>query len=212
MKTIKLEVPLSFFVNIIGAEKLGEIFNQAIEDEESEHVISGPVLDGTPEFQPLKEVNLLKGTSVPHTTYVLADEKFEIPWDPRIHTDKKTKTKDGKWRLKRGVSKELVAQVEKELSLQKIPPSPPTETTLQPDVKQKTPPSPPIEAILQPDVKRGAPISSVSNFPSFVQAVVQKGLDQEKVISACQKYGCSSIQNLSTQPDLIPFIATELGI
>lgn len=33
------------------------------------------------------------------------------PWDSRIDTEKKTKTRDGRWKLKRGADKKLVAEI-----------------------------------------------------------------------------------------------------
>jgi len=38
-----------------------------------------------------------------------------FPWDPRIHSRTESKTEDGAWKLKRGVSATLVTAVEKEL-------------------------------------------------------------------------------------------------
>jgi hypothetical protein len=38
-----------------------------------------------------------------------------IPWDSRIHTQQKTKIKDGSWRTRRGMDKSIVAQVEAEI-------------------------------------------------------------------------------------------------
>lgn len=42
-------------------------------------------------------------------------DKNGLPWDERIHASTKTKTVDGAWKMKRGVSPEKVAQVEAEL-------------------------------------------------------------------------------------------------
>lgn len=64
--------------------------------------------------------------SVVTTTTPLVDEPQQtpsdeldsngIPWDERIHASTKTKNKDGSWKSLRGVDKDLVTQVEAELS------------------------------------------------------------------------------------------------
>lgn len=38
-----------------------------------------------------------------------------FPWDPRIHSDKKTKNGDGTWRYRRGVKEDVIGPVEEEL-------------------------------------------------------------------------------------------------
>lgn len=83
-----------------------------------------------------------------------------MPWDARIHASTKTKYKDKEtWKLKRGVDKDLVAQVEAELkgaATAPVIPTPPKETTNVP-----TPPAPgqfesiPATAVLQKAVADG---------------------------------------------------------
>lgn len=45
-----------------------------------------------------------------------------FPWDPRIHSRTESKTEDGAWKQKRGVSATLVTAVEKELMSHSTPP------------------------------------------------------------------------------------------
>lgn len=42
-------------------------------------------------------------------------DKNNLPWDARIHAATKALTKEGVWRYRRGVAKELIESVEKEL-------------------------------------------------------------------------------------------------
>jgi len=88
-------------------------------------------------------------TGAEATTASVEFDKDGRPWDKRIDSGKKTKTADGKWKLRRGVDKDLVAQILAEYAQGLIaepapvtpPPHPPAETTA------ATPPPPPAEEL-----------------------------------------------------------------
>lgn len=77
--------------------------------------------------------------SVP-TTDVIEFDKNNIPWDERIHAGTKRKNADGTWSMKKGVDKDLYAQIFAELKAQYADTAAPVAPTA-PAVP--TPPAPP---------------------------------------------------------------------
>ena len=71
-------------------------------------------LDKLENGQPMKPV-AVPGTVEQTTTELLGEgvelDKNGIPWDERIHAGTKRKNADGTWSLKKGVDKELAAQI-----------------------------------------------------------------------------------------------------
>jgi len=55
-------------------------------------------------------------------------DRSGIPWDERIHASSKATTDGGMWRKKRGVTKELIQEVEEELRATTYESSPPPES------------------------------------------------------------------------------------
>lgn len=110
-----------------------------------------------------------------------------LPWDERIHTAAKTKLKrGGTWKLKRGIDKVYVAQVKTELRQAQTGEAPP------PVPKEERP----------------------MDFMEFLKLLTAKGLDQdyiEKTIAVnCD--GCTTIADLSANPEWIPTAAVALGL
>lgn len=103
-------------------------------------------LDKLENGQPMKPIAVV-GT-VEQTTTELHGEGVEldkngIPWDERIHAGTKRKNADGTWSLKKGVDKELAAQIIAEY--QSAPAAPATTTVPAAPAKPgvPTPPAPP---------------------------------------------------------------------
>lgn len=121
-----------------------------------------------------------------------------IPWDARIHAGSKAKLakKPHGWKMKRGVSDELVDQVEAELiAAMKASPANPVEST----------PAPAAPA--QP----AAPTGAVTTFPALMSAITSNKIDPAAVTAAVNKAGLQSLPLLAARPDLIPTVAAELG-
>lgn len=128
-----------------------------------------------------------------------------IPWDARIHAGSKAKLakKPHGWKMKRGVSDELVDQVEAELiAAMKASPANPVESTPAPPASEPTPAAP-----AQP----AAPTGAVTTFPALMSAITSNKIDQATVTAAVNKAGLQSLPLLAARPDLIPTVAAELG-
>lgn len=128
-----------------------------------------------------------------------------IPWDARIHAGSKAKLakKPHGWKMKRGVSDELVDQVEAELiAAMKASPANPVESTPAPPASEPTPAAP-----AQP----AAPTGAVTTFPALMSAITSNKIDQAMVTAAVNKAGLQSLPLLAARPDLIPTVAAELG-
>lgn len=129
-----------------------------------------------------------------------------IPWDARIHASSKAKLakKPHGWKMKRGVSDDLVDQVEAELvaAMQASPANPVESTPTPPPASEPTPAAP-----AQP----AAPIGAVTTFPALMSAITSNKIDQATVTAAVNKAGLQSLPLLAARPDLIPTVAAELG-
>lgn len=128
-----------------------------------------------------------------------------IPWDARIHAGSKAKLAKAPhgWKMKRGVSDELVDQVEAELiAAMKASPANPVESTPAPPASEPTPAAP-----AQP----AAPTGAVTTFPALMSAITSNKIDQATVTAAVNKAGLQSLPLLAARPDLIPTVAAELG-
>ena len=149
-----------------------------------------------------------------------------LPWDARIHASTKTTNADGSWRNRRGVDKELIAQIEAELKSGAAP------TTAAPvpfvdvvDEIAKTvdtirssfsadpfivPTAPPFDLgspVTAPvdAAPAAAPTMTYGEFMQNLSVVVQtKGLTTDHIKAMCAKIGVADVMSLGTQPELIP--------
>jgi hypothetical protein len=64
-------------------------------------------------FEPVPVV--INAASISQAAHNHETDSRGLPWDERIHSSSKEKNKDGSWRYKRGVDKNLLPQVEAEL-------------------------------------------------------------------------------------------------
>ncbi len=136
-----------------------------------------------------------------------------IPWDERIHApSKKTLVKTGQWKKKRNVDPVLVEQVEAELRAAMDAPCTITEI-MQPDGAQKlaaaaltvdpaddTPPPPPPAD------------SNITTVGKLMSAATAAGKTPDEMLAAVKKVGLDSVPMLGVRPDLIPDVATHLGL
>jgi hypothetical protein len=114
-----------------------------------------------------------------------------LPWDSRIHSRTRSKTSDGRWKLKRGSDVAVRESVKTELTqVMQIP----------------TPPPAPVAA-------NGAPAGEtfITLMPKIAAAVNAGRLTQEQVAQTAQNLGLPSIVMASSRPDLIPALSMALS-
>lgn len=137
-----------------------------------------------------------------------------LPWDERIHAGSKTTVKDGTWKLKRGVSDDLVSQIKAELRQGDsapafVPPAP---------VADAAPVPPPPVAPAAPPPPAPAPVQAEPTFFGLMQAVNAAAASDPtantRFAEAVKEAGLPSPVALN-RPDnahLIPVIAQSIGI
>lgn len=122
-----------------------------------------------------------------------------LPWDERIHASTKATNGDGSWRNKRGVDKDLLESVERELGgvLPDVPP-PPAPLPEVPNAPVAEEPS--IPAAPTPSV----PVAPTDGAPSFKDAMAivttrqrEGTLTQVQVAEAAQALGLTSVVDLA---------------
>lgn len=105
-------------------------------------------------------------------------------WDYRIHTSNKTKTLDGKWKMKRGINDKLVSKVTED-----------NKTALEAPVI----PPPPISIDLFPD------------FMKLATSKISEGkLNHLSLVQLLQQKGIPDIPSAKIRPDLIPILISEI--
>ena len=162
-----------------------------------------------------------------------------LPWDGRIHASTRSKTVDGNWKMRRGVDDDIVSAVLNELRqtmglapTEVVPPTPLTpppaqvfaqpaaQVPLPPFAPPVAPPAPPAVTlpteIPQVGIATGASPSEQITFPKLMQkitaAFAAKTLDQAAIGAAVQAAGLPSLPMLASRPDLVPVVATALGL
>lgn len=127
-----------------------------------------------------------------------------IPWDHRIHAGSKAKLakKPHGWKMKRGVTDEVVAEVEAELiAVMSASPANPVE-----------PASPaPAPAPAPTETETTAPAAgAITTFPALMQRITASGVAQADVTAAVNNQGLQALPLLAARPDLVPAVAAEL--
>ena len=117
-----------------------------------------------------------------------------IPWDARIHATTRTKRQnDMTWKLKRGVSEELVTQVKGELRGGAVAPD-------VADIADSEPPTMPGQ----------------SEYQMLMQEVTRRyqagNLSMQNVEVACTNAGLAFPKDLANRPELVAQVAAELGV
>lgn len=120
-----------------------------------------------------------------------------IPWDARIHSAKKTRTKDGAWREKRGVDSALVAKITEELKAVMAIPAPPDGP-----VQIPTPPA-------------ANEYAGPKTYAEFLKACAAKmssaQISMDRINEIVAGHGViGGLQALSARPDLIPQIWVDI--
>lgn len=120
-------------------------------------------------------------------------DKRGMPWDERIHASSKSINADGTWRNKRGIDKETLEAVEKELL-------PVNETVTE---HPETVTEPPVEVTFK-DVQ-GALVKSISAMKDIKDAkgVPVIGNFSQKLMA---KFNVSNINELVNQEDRVEFV------
>lgn len=141
-----------------------------------------------------------------------------LPWDVRINSknskNEKVKVKNGTWRLKRNVDKNLVPIVLAELRAAMSAPIPrviPTAPVAPAPVVQEVPEVPEVPAVPEPP----ADTPQAVTFPQFLQKVTDRSTTQwgpqytEAVKKILAAKGIAGLPLLMARPDLIPEIDCE---
>lgn len=131
-----------------------------------------------------------------------------LPWDGRIHSSSKARLADGRWRQRRNTDPAVVTAVTAELRAALSAPAvaavplPP-----QPAATVLSFPFPPIE-----EPAAVPPPPAAMTFPEFMRAITAARLAPGVVLEACKAVGMPSIPALNQRPDLIPSVASALGV
>jgi hypothetical protein len=120
-----------------------------------------------------------------------------IPWDKRIHARTQTKTKDNLWKPKRGINKDFLAMVEKELLNGHAIPAPTADIAPPPPVAPEAPP-----AIL------AGPGLTVR----ITQMIKDKKITIGRVLELLTMAGVKDIVELNKRPELVPQVSALLDL
>jgi hypothetical protein len=119
-----------------------------------------------------------------------------LPWDHRIHSRTKSKTGDGKWRVKRGESEEIIQEVENELR-----------GTMQ-NARAPLPPKPPATNLPPP------PPGDVQTFPQFTakatKLLTQKRITKSELTTMLDSFNIKALTLVANVPHLIPQLSKAL--
>lgn len=156
-----------------------------------------------------------------------------LPWDHRIHAESKALNKgDGKWKAKRAVAPELVAQVQAEhrAILGKSPfdglktaeqlglgsPAPSPAPVVPPVPVPSPPPAPPATGAAStiPPVPNGAPpvIDFMTLIPKVTSGLQAGTITQAQVTAALAAISVTTLPGLMAHPQLVPTFAASLGL
>ena len=113
-----------------------------------------------------------------------------LPWDVRIHSKGRTKVVAGTWKLKRGVTEVIKAQVKTELRvLYPLPTAPPPTATDTPST-----------------------VMAENAWARLVAWIEENQIPEATVLAACAKFNQADIGALQNQLPLVPLVAAELGV
>lgn len=141
-----------------------------------------------------------------------------MPWDERIHSKNKSTIGNGTWKLKRGVDKNLVAQVKAEYGLGNPQPTPtttpsaptsplagtPTPPVQQPPVQQAPPPEP-----QQPDATGVAYPQIVAQITSGIGGQKFTPMDVAQMLQ--NQFGIASTAEIQNHPQLFGQIQVAIS-
>ena len=162
-----------------------------------------------------------------------------MPWDHRIHASSRAKVADGTWRQRRNLDPNVLAQVQAEMlqvmglptptttatvTTSAIPSAPPVSVPVPPPfVPSVVEPAAPV-AIAPPPLStpagvvttasrsEGTPVTFPQWVPRLTKMLAAKDLHQADIAAACNSLGIPHMPALASRPDLVPSMATALGI
>ena len=152
-----------------------------------------------------------------------------LPWDHRIHASSKAKLSKAPkgWKRKRGVSPDVIAEVEAELrAAMSAGPHNPVKTApapINPSLlagfaaqlrdEEETADAEPYAPELPATPAPAAPTdSTVATFPELMAAITAGGITPAAVLAAVNLQGLTSLPLLASRADLIPAVAKTLGL
>lgn len=143
-----------------------------------------------------------------------------VPWDARIHSSTKTKTKNGVWSRRKNVDDTTFDTIEAALlagvggGQDTLPPPPPEPTpvasnvfTLAPTQTEVPPPPPPAQPVTGETVA-----SAITTFSQLMVATNANGIAPAQVRTAVEQVGLENIPALVGRQDLVPAVAAILGL
>lgn len=148
-------------------------------------------------------------------------DKNGLPWDQRIHSSNKTKTKDGSWRARSGFNDEaLKKRIEAELrasvaaNAAVAPPPPPPAAPPAPAAPVVTAAAAAVGLPIAPPPAPPAPPPAAAPAATFADLMVRLGpaladgrLSPEKCAQVLSPFNLTGIHQLATAPNLIPIVA-----
>jgi len=155
-----------------------------------------------------------------------------VPWDFRIHSERKSLNKDGTWRVRKNLDKAYVQALSYRLrdnleAPQGVPtreappappappppPPPPTTTETPPEMRglfghaAGAPPPPPPPPAAPPAAPGTPDVATLEKFRDLMSRVVQLQkdgkLNAQQRVDGCTRVGVTSLQDLASRPDLV---------
>lgn len=128
--------------------------------------------------------------AAPSTSGAVELDKSGLPWDARIHSDAAEKlSQKGLWKRKRGVSDELVAQVEAELRLATSPKPTPTAAQAAP---------------VPPVASGGSGPQNFAELSVYIASLLKAGkIDQTHTVAAVQSVGLNILPDLAAPANAV---------
>jgi hypothetical protein len=140
-----------------------------------------------------------------------------FPWDQRIHSSSHAQNANGTWRAQRGVSAQVVAEVEAELrekhgivskADKQAPPPPAAPIPIAASAVPSAPPTGPIASATEPP-------SSIT-FPAFVAklsaAIQNNKLTEAEFTQTCAFAGVGNLTLLGQRLDLLPAVNAQIDL
>ena len=176
-----------------------EEYREVVDTLEDTTPTPTPEADVTP--VPTPEVDT---TPLPTPETVQVDSRG-MAWDERIHASTKTCKANGEWKNKRGVDKDLLAQVEAELlGYTGNDPESENDTVSIPEVPAATPP-----VVTPPeDIKTG----KIENFSDLMSRITKAKIHPDKTQQVVTQMGVASVALLAGRPELFDAVAEALEI
>lgn len=142
--------------------------------------------------QPTHVADEQAATVTPVETYTPAPIEADVdakgfPWDERIHSSSKEKIQNGTWKYKRGVYKDIVAQVELELR-GNVPTTSPTqisEPTVTPNAEVTTEQTPPPPPPPPPPPASAVESNAPATFAELMQRITANKVPLQKLQAWC---------------------------